>query len=245
MAPKFCQLIVSNGNHWNRNATLSGSGLGKMARQAKGSTPPAEDPQEQMTVVILQLKGSAGTLQKGFEAINNALSGLVQPAHTGATFNGAPRKRIAAPQNGIQEPEVQDEDEIEEISEEPAAPDAADRQRAAAARKYTVPTFLDSLDLTAGTGWTAFAAEKKPQNDYDKYLVAALWLTEAAGLDTFTTDHIFTCFRAANWKQQRDFSQPLRQMKLKKSYFDSPSRGVWKLTAGAGLPAAKQISGQE
>jgi hypothetical protein len=43
------------------------------------------------------------------------------------------------------------------------------------------------------------------------------------------------------WKTQVDLTQPLRQMKSKKSYFESPGRGTWRLTAGAGIPAAEAV----
>ena len=134
-------------------------------------------------------------------------------------------------------PSDHEEPEPEPVqSEEPE-----ERPRQQSARKYGTPEFLSELDLTAGEGWKNFAERHLPQKDNEKYLLAALWLTEEAGFHTFTPDHIFTCFRAMGWREQKDFWQPIRLMKSKRSYFESPSRGVWKLTAGAGIPAARAI----
>ena len=43
------------------------------------------------------------------------------------------------------------------------------------------------------------------------------------------------------WKTQVDITQPMRQMKSKRSYYETPTRGTWRLTSGAGVPAAEGI----
>lgn len=43
-----------------------------------------------------------------------------------------------------------------------------------------------------------------------------------------------------DWKTQVDMTQPVRALKSKKSYYDNPSSGKWKLT-GIGLTAAETI----
>ena len=50
---------------------------------------------------------------------------------------------------------------------------------------------------------------------------------------------VFTCFRALNWKPRSDVMQPVREMKSKKSFFDTTAYGKWRLT-GIGLEAAEQ-----
>jgi hypothetical protein len=211
-----------------------------MARdKVKLSNKPVEDSQEEMTVVILRIKGGSDTLQRGFDALSNAFAaiGPISP-HRRSTAH----VQLQTPQNGTAlELEAHDDENAEEVAQA-CVEDDGDHQRSSGQRKYTVQTLVSDLDLTAGgQGWKAFAVDKAPQNDNEKYLVAAIWLTESAGLETFTTDHIFTCFRAMGWKEQKDFSQPLRLMKSKKSYFENPSRGVWKLTTSIGVPAAQKI----
>lgn len=71
------------------------------------------------------------------------------------------------------------------------------------------------------------------KSENEKYLLAALWITEKANLPNFTVSHVFTCFRAMKWNEQVDFSQPLRQMKSK-------DRKTWKLTQ-PGLDAARAV----
>jgi hypothetical protein len=89
--------------------------------------------------------------------------------------------------------------------------------------------------------WKEFAATKNPKTDTECYLVAAQWITEQAKMENFIMNNIFSCFRAMKWNEQKDFSQPMRLMKSKKSYFDNPTRKTWKLT-GIGLEAAQAIN---
>jgi hypothetical protein len=63
------------------------------------------------------------------------------------------------------------------------------------------------------------------------------------GVDSFNANHLFTCFRAMEWKEQVDITQPMRFMKSKKSYFETPSRGTWRLTQ-IGLQAAEKVGAE-
>ena len=87
---------------------------------------------------------------------------------------------------------------------------------------------------------TEYCTQKNPQTDYDKFLVASAWIQTHGGVDPFTGGHLFTAFRAMEWKTQVDMTQPLRIMKSKKSYYENPSFGKWKLTA-IGLTAAENV----
>ena len=42
------------------------------------------------------------------------------------------------------------------------------------------------------------------------------------------------------WKTQADMAQPLRVMKNRKSYYENPEQGQWRLT-GPGLAAAEKV----
>jgi hypothetical protein len=205
-----------------------------MARTGKGSTPSkGEDQQEEMTVIVVRVKGQGDTLRKGFDAISSAFASLgaapPAPRRLGASTNGNLNGTVTEelPEDALEEEVDNEETVIEATSSSTARP-----------RKYK---FLDDFDLNAGpTPWKEFAASKAPKTDSDCYLVASLWITENAGLATFTVNHVFTCFRAMQWNEQKDFSQPMRLMKSKKSYFDNPSRRSWKLTQ-VGLEAARAI----
>src|SRR5262249_25167737 len=93
----------------------------------------------------------------------------------------------------------------------------------------------------AVTPFKAFAAERNPQSVDEKYLVACLWLQETAGVPSYGASQIFTCFRAVGWSILADFTQPMRNLKLRKSYVaDTDSRTEWKLN-DHGLDEARKI----
>jgi len=205
-----------------------------MARNSRGTTPPKGDDSEEMTVIVVRVKGQGDTLRKGFEAISTAFASL-SPATFPSRRNGGPPAQL----NGGTVEEPVDEEIDEEVDDEEPVIEAPGGGSSAKPRKYK---FLDDFDLNAGPmPWKEFAASKAPKTDSDCYLVASLWITENAGLPTFTINHVFTCFRAMQWNEQKDFSQPMRLMKSKKSYFDNPSRKSWKLTQ-VGLEAARAIT---
>jgi len=101
---------------------------------------------------------------------------------------------------------------------------------------------LSDLDLTRGdVPFKEFCTQKNPKGDNEKYLVIATWFHKYGGLDTISTDHIFTGYQTMSWKSnQRDVGQPLRFMKKKRSYFENPEKNTWKITH-VGLAAAEQI----
>jgi hypothetical protein len=88
--------------------------------------------------------------------------------------------------------------------------------------------------------WKDYAAQKNPQTENDKFLAASAWTQTHGGVDPFTGRHLFTCFRAMEWPTQVDMTQPMRSMKSKKSYYENPSSGKWKLTT-IGLETADKI----
>jgi hypothetical protein len=100
------------------------------------------------------------------------------------------------------------------------------------------------LEPEGKTPWRDYVNEKNPGDvEADRYLVGAAWLAEHGGFEKFTVNHLFTCFRAMGWDMQKDPSQPLRTMKMKKSFFDTAGRGAWKLTE-IGLHEAKSLPRQ-
>jgi hypothetical protein len=214
-----------------------------MARKIGNPQVLPEESQEEMTVVIFKLKGQSSTLQKGFDAINTAFAsfGVALPAV-------APIRRIAVgtvtkDTGGAKLDEVDETSEVDpeadgEIIDASVNQTATKPQKAAPRAK---PKFLPDFDLNlSDKPWKEFASERAPKTDNDKYLLASLWITENAGVPEFTVAHVFTCFRAMQWPEQSDFSQPMRMMKSKKSYFTSTESKKWKLT-GPGTEAARAI----
>jgi hypothetical protein len=81
-----------------------------MAKSVRGAVPPiGQEAQEEMTVMVLRLKGGGDTLRKGFDALNHALAALGAPAplppqrHTAALPPQivSPHRRAAASVIGL------------------------------------------------------------------------------------------------------------------------------------------------
>jgi uncharacterized protein YsxB (DUF464 family) len=217
-----------------------------MARDKKPVVGSVEPQQEEMTVVVFKFKGGAESMQKGFDAVNNAIAalGTAQGGHHQRTVvQRTPAQIAPPPQNGhVIDAEHEDieETEAEEVSQETTAPAANGKPKKPLAPKQG---FLGDFVLTpAGLpSWKDFATGKNAQTETDKFLVASFWIQTHGGVDPFTGSHLFTCFRAMDWKTQVDMIQPLRQLKSKKSYYERPGHGKWRLTAGAGVPAAEAV----
>jgi len=213
-----------------------------MAREKKPVLGTAEPQQEEMTVVVLKFKGGSQSLQKGFDAVSQAINALgpgTQNNHRVVVQR--PPAQIAAGDGEVldAEPEATADNGEEEIDDTQQDSGAPKPKKVPANPKYT---FLNDFNLTP-TGvpsLTEYCAQKNPQTVDDKFLVASAWIQTHGGVDPFTGGHLFTAFRAMEWKTQVDMTQPLRVMKSKKSYYDNPGLGKWKLTA-IGLTAAENV----
>jgi hypothetical protein len=216
-------------------------GVISMAKGVRGSVPPVgQDAQEEMTVFVLRMKGSADTMRNGFDALKQAVAAIGN-GHTVVTTT----KRLPAVPGKTELPEdldLETEQQGVEDDEETVTIDAPAIPGNGKPRTFTKPKFMDTFDLSVSDKpWKDFMAVYAPKTDQEKYLLAALWVTENAKTPEFTIGHIFTLFRAAKWNEQVDFSQPIRYMKSKNSYFEHPSAKTWKLTQ-IGLDAARAVS---
>jgi hypothetical protein len=152
---------------------------------------------------------------------------------------------LAAPQNGhVIDAEAEDAiEETEQLEEVPVTAGTSTNGKAKKAWEPKKYAFLSEFDL-APAGQPSlkdYCTQKDPQAENDKYLVVSAWIMKHGGTDSFTDNHIFTCFRGMEWKTQVDITQPMRLMKSKKSYYENPTRGTWRLTAGIGMPASEAV----
>jgi len=217
-----------------------------MTREKKFARGTDEaQPQEEMTVVVLKFKGGSQSLQKGFDAVSQAIAAL-GPVQQNSHRVVAQRPAQLASSNGDAiEVEAQDVNgngtgEFEDVDQDASEMAASPKQKKVPATpKYT---FMNDFNLTpAGVPTlTDYCNQKNPQTENDKFLVASAWVQTHGSVDPFTGGHLFTAFRAMEWKTQVDMTQPLRVMKSKKSYYENPSQGKWKLTA-IGLTAANNV----
>ena len=214
-----------------------------MAREKKpvrGTDEPRQ--QEEMTVVVLKFKGGSQSLQKGFDAVSQAINALGPSGQNNHHIVvQRPPAQIAAGNSEVSDLEAQSsaDDGDEEIDDTPQDNSTSKQKKSPATPKYT---FMNDFNLApAGVpSLNEYCNEKNPQTENDKFLVASAWVQTHGGADPFTGGHLFTAFRAMEWKTQVDMTQPLRFMKSKKSYYDNPSFGKWKLTA-IGLTAAENV----
>jgi hypothetical protein len=216
-----------------------------MAREKRPVQPAYEPPaQEEMTVVVVKFKGGPESMQKGFDAVNNAIASLgpAQPAHQQRVIvSRTPAQIPAAPtQNGnVIDAEIEEpESELQNAALEPPPPVAA----TAMPKPRKSYTFMSEFNLSPPgvPSLKEYCVGKNPQSDNDKFLIASAWIQTHGATDPFTGRHLFTAFRAMEWKTQADMTQPMRRLKSDKSYFENPSSGKWRLT-GIGLEAAEKI----
>jgi hypothetical protein len=81
-------------------------------------------------------------------------------------------------------------------------------------RNYRKPKPVN-IDMGAATkSWAEFSKAKAPDSHRSRYLVAAAWLHDYAGIPAVTVDHVYTLYKLAGWTF--DVSDPgafLRQLK--------------------------------
>lgn len=214
-----------------------------MAREKRYVPPAYEHPaQEEMTVVVVKFKGGPESMQKGFDAVNNAIAALgpTQPVPQRVAVSPTQAQLPPAiPQNGNLFSAEIEELEVKRLD---TAPEDGPSVSAAVPKPRKPYTFMSDFNLTPDgvPSLKEYCAGKSVQSDNDKFLVAGAWIQTYGGTDPFTGNHLFTVFRAMEWKTQTDMTQPLRRLKSEKSYFENPGGGKWRLT-GIGLEAAERV----
>jgi hypothetical protein len=215
-----------------------------MAKKPVVVPPPQQE--DELTVTVFRFRGSSESMQKGFEAFGAALGAALGTAAPPARqVNGNSRKaqaQLTAVSTETIEPDAVDTpDESEEVE---ATPDVA-TPAAAKAKKARIPyTFMDDFNLApeGKTSWNDYvAAHGSPEGVEERFMLASAWAQTHGGADPFTGGHLFTLFRAQKWPTQADMTQPLRKMKSRKSYYDNPEFGKWRMT-GIGLADAEKIA---
>jgi hypothetical protein len=213
-----------------------------MARDKRVSSAEPQ-AQEEMTVILLKFRGDSQTLQKGFDVVSQAISALGSRPHSVAHRQPQP---LLSDNTKVIDDEAQHSPEQTNDDEIPPGDTALSGNGKTKKAHYTKCNFLTEFDLSPPDvpSLKEYCTEKNPQTDNERYLVVSAWIQTHGGVNPFTPSHVFTCFRAMEWKEQQDFTQPMRLMKSKKSYYEIPGRGEWRLT-GIGLEAAENIKNME
>lgn len=149
------------------------------------------------------------------QELTSALSSAIRPTHV--LQRVAQPKLVAGSGDGVNGNGAIEDVEVEDVSdaieEDPVPVEARGPSKP---RKYRSPKPVATLNMTAGgKAFEDFAREMgSPTEHQSRYLVAAQWLAEFAQIRTATVDHIFTCYKSADWIfNVKDPSFPFRKLK--------------------------------
>jgi hypothetical protein len=156
-------------------------------------------PSGRSKIRLLYIDGdlSSGDLRD----ITQAIAGTLRPVPIIAKAQIASRN--AADENSADDKqasgeleEVQETDASENVNEQPETP-----REPAKPRKYRSPKVVNDLNMkSGGKPFAEFAVEKgNPSEHMTRYLIATYWLEEHAKISPATVDHVYTCYKAANW----------------------------------------------
>ena len=137
---------------------------GQFSHMSPRRVAPADgsQAQEEMTVVILKIKGDSGTLQKGFDALQQAFAALA-PSHS-RTRSIGPHQLPAADGQVIENNEEHPPGEPalgEDSAQEPPPPAKAKRSPSAPRSTYMDDFDLSPLDVPS---LKDYCSEKGPSN---------------------------------------------------------------------------------
>lgn len=164
--------------------------------------------------IMLEAELSEGDLSEVTAAIQNALKPkqpqyVVQQIHADSALE--------------QDPSL---GELEELVDD-LDDDGEAKAKTTSKRKttYRTPQVVEiTLDTTPSL--KEFAADHPPGSLTDKHLVILGWADECSELDALDVDQVYTAFRHLGWpSHQKDFSQPLRDLKKRQLISGSAKDG--------------------
>ena len=198
---------------------------------AKAST--SKGSSTKIRFIMIEAEIAEGDLSQISQAIQNALKPALPPAR---------QSRLAQQTNSSA-----DDVELEELVEESA--DSDDTETAPTSkpakqhrqRTISVPKVLE-LELSGDPTWADFAIQKAPKSEREKFLTVAAWFKLHKQIDAITTDHVYTCYRAAKWSTSLDdFNAPLRALKHAQ-LLSTPTRGLYAINH-LGLSRVDELPG--
>lgn len=195
------------------------------ARGATMAKPPA--PKSGVTkvrFVMLEAEGPEGDLSQIFSAIQNAVKPTATVVQQRIISSSAPPAML--PESGV---DMEASDDFVDRSADDSVETPTTSSKPAKDQKprsYPKPQVLDA-DLSAGVPWEDYANARKPDNDKDRFLVAAAWWTEHGGEEAIGISHVYTLYKKMRWPSAiADFAWPLRSLK-KDGLLKSGGRGLY------------------
>ena len=164
--------------------------------------------------IMLEADLSEGDLSEVTAAIQNALKPK-QPQYI--------VQQIATDSQREQTLPIEDIDEFVEDLEDEA--DAKPKNAPKRKPSYRTPQVVE-MDFSQSPTLKDFASDHPPATLTDKHLVILGWADECSDLEVLDIDQVYTAFRHLNWpSHQKDFSQPLRDLKKRQLISGSAKDG--------------------
>lgn len=167
---------------------------------------PSKAPgKSKIRFIMLEAELSEGDLSEVTSAIQNALRPM-QPQLIVQRLDAGGRTEFA-------NPDVEDLEDFGADFEE-SEPNGEDRSSTKKRRtSYRTPKVVE-LNCDATPPLKDYARLYPPPTHNDKHLVILGWANEVDQLSSLTVDQVYTAFRHLDWPSgQKDFSQPLRDLK--------------------------------
>jgi hypothetical protein len=172
--------------------------------------PPSPIGRSKVRMFYVDADLASGEMEQLTEALRNAIrpTHMITSAPALSQITGNGRRKTEAEIEMAETAET-----VSEVDNDDEQPSRPPRQR-----KYRSPKILSDLDLTGGgkKTFSDFASEKgNPTEHTTRYLIAAYWCADLIGVDTITSDHVYTCYRSAGWTF--DVQDPTRAFRKLKS----------------------------
>ena len=94
------------------------------------------------------------------------------------------------------------------------------------------PSLVKDLNLRpkGKKDFAAFVNEKKPSGNDERSTVAVYYLKQELGIPAVGVDHVFTCYKAVNWRQPANLGNSLAITSHRKGWMDTRDFNDLKLT---------------
>src|SRR5688500_3269640 len=170
---------------------------------------PASAERSKIRVLFVDADLAPGDM----ENLTATLANAIKPTHVVTRYSSVPQLAPSSVSDTNGDGEVDEESnalgaEAEDVSSSNGSTKTPRR------RFYRKPEPVN-IDMT-GAGEKSFqecAKEQSPDSHLSKYLVAAAWLHDYLDIKVASVDHIYTCYKAADWTvDSGDPGLPLRDL---------------------------------
>jgi len=100
------------------------------------------------------------------------------------------------------------------------------RKSKKAGRATASPTIVRDLNLRpeGKTSFRVYAEEKAPKSHEERCVIAVYYLKHELGLEAVSVDHVYTCYKDANWRIPANLSNRLSVTAHRQGWLDTSDR---------------------